>query len=54
MNMFFHATITRTSSIKGLGVFSDAELQYHIHIDGIFSECMKPLGSLSRYSSLAG
>jgi hypothetical protein len=39
-----HATITRTSSIKDLGVFFDSKLHFHNHVDYIFSECIKLLG----------
>jgi hypothetical protein len=38
------ATITRTSSIKDLGVFFDSKLHFHNHVDYVFSECIKLLG----------
>jgi hypothetical protein len=33
-----HAAITRTSGIKGLGVFFDTKLLFHNYVDFIFSE----------------
>jgi hypothetical protein len=39
-----HATITRTSSIKDLGVHFDSKLHFHSHVDYVFSECIKLLG----------
>jgi hypothetical protein len=39
-----HATITRTSNIKDLGVFFDSKLHFHNHVDIIFSECINLLG----------
>jgi cell division protein FtsW (lipid II flippase) len=51
-----HAAITRTSSIKGLGVFFDSKLHFHNHVDFIFSECIKLFGFIRsltfRFSSL--
>jgi hypothetical protein len=41
---FCHATITRTSSIKDLGVIFDSKLHFHTHADYVFSECIKLLG----------
>jgi hypothetical protein len=38
------AAITRTSTIKDLGVFFDSKLYFHSHVDFIFSECIKLLG----------
>jgi hypothetical protein len=37
-------TITRTSNIKDLAVFFDSKLQFHSHVDYVFSECIKLLG----------
>ncbi|PNF36364.1 hypothetical protein B7P43_G18042 [Cryptotermes secundus] len=39
-----HAIITRTSSIKDLGVFLDSKLHFHTHVNYIFSERIKLLG----------
>jgi hypothetical protein len=39
-----HATITRTSNIKDLGVFCNSKLHFHNHADFIFSEYIKLLG----------
>ncbi|PNF39610.1 hypothetical protein B7P43_G10540 [Cryptotermes secundus] len=51
-----HAIITRTSSIKDLGVFFDSKLHFHTHVNYIFSECLKLLGLIRsntyRFSSL--
>jgi hypothetical protein len=51
-----HATITRTSNIKDLGVFFDSKLHFHSHVDFVFSECIKLLGLIRsitlRFSSL--
>jgi hypothetical protein len=51
-----HNTITRTSSIKDLGVFFDSKLHFHSHVDNLFSECIKLLGLIRsityRFSSL--
>jgi hypothetical protein len=41
---FCRATITRTSSIKELGLISDSKLHFHKHADDVFSECIKLLG----------
>jgi hypothetical protein len=52
----YHNTITRTSSIKDLGVFFDSKLHFHSHVDNLFSECIKLLGLIRsityRFSSL--
>jgi hypothetical protein len=42
------ATITRTSSIKDLGVFFDSKLHFHNHVHYVFSDCIKLL-SLIRF-----
>ncbi|PNF27531.1 hypothetical protein B7P43_G02896 [Cryptotermes secundus] len=51
-----HAIITRTSSIKDLGVFFDSKLHFHTHVNYIFSECIQILGLIRsiiyRFSSL--
>jgi hypothetical protein len=51
-----HAAITRTSSIKDLGVFFDSKLYFHSRVDFILSECRKLLGLIRfitlRFSSL--
>jgi hypothetical protein len=51
-----HAAITRTSSIKDLGVFFDSKLYFHSHVDFIYSEGGKLLGLIRsitlRFSSL--
>jgi hypothetical protein len=39
-----HAAITRTSSIKDLGVFFDSKLHFHNHDDFTVSKCIKLLG----------
>jgi hypothetical protein len=39
-----HSSITRTDSIKDLGVFTDSKLHFHNHVDYIFSQCIKLLG----------
>jgi hypothetical protein len=39
-----HSSITRTNSIKDLGVFIDSKLHFHNHVDYIFSQCIKLLG----------
>jgi hypothetical protein len=39
-----HSYITRTDSIKDLGVFIDSKLHFHNHADYIFSQCIKLLG----------
>jgi hypothetical protein len=36
--------VTRTDSIKDLGVFTDSKLRLHNHVDYIFSRCVKLLG----------
>jgi hypothetical protein len=41
-----HATITRTSSIKDLGVSFDSKLHFRGHVDYVFSECIKLLGRI--------
>jgi hypothetical protein len=38
------SSITRTDSIKDLGVFIDAKLHYHDHVNYIFSHYVKLLG----------
>jgi hypothetical protein len=38
------SSITRTDSIKDLGVFIDSKLRFHNHVDYIFSQCIKLLG----------
>jgi hypothetical protein len=51
-----HAIITRTSSIKALGVFFDSKLHFRSHDVYAFSECIKLLGIICpinyRFSSL--
>jgi hypothetical protein len=51
-----HVAITRTSSIKDLGVFFDSKLYFHEHVDYVFSDCIKLLGLIRsvtyRFSSL--
>jgi hypothetical protein len=51
-----HATITRTSRIKNLGVSFDSKSNSHNHVDFVFSECINLLGLIRsiifRYSSL--
>jgi hypothetical protein len=42
----FHFTITRTDSVKVLGVYLDTKLYFHNHTNFIFSHCMKLLGLL--------
>jgi hypothetical protein len=37
-------TIIRTDSIKYLGVYIDAKLHFHYHVNHIFSDCIKLLG----------
>jgi hypothetical protein len=37
-------TITWTDSVKDRGVFLDAELHFHNHVNYIFSHCIKLLG----------
>jgi hypothetical protein len=39
-----HTAVTRTSSIKDVGVFFDCKLYFHSHVDFMFSECIKLLG----------
>ncbi|PNF43033.1 hypothetical protein B7P43_G08782 [Cryptotermes secundus] len=39
-----HFTITRTYSVKDLGVYLDSKLHFHDHVNFIFSECIKMLG----------
>jgi hypothetical protein len=39
-----HVIITRTSSIKDLGVFFDSKLHFHEHVDYVFSDYIKLLG----------
>jgi hypothetical protein len=52
----FHATVTRTNSIKCLDVFFHSKLHFLTHVDYIFSGCMKLLGLIRsityRFSSL--
>jgi hypothetical protein len=38
------SSITRTNSIKDLGVFIDSKLRFHDYVDCIFSQCIKLLG----------
>ncbi|KDR18918.1 hypothetical protein L798_06656 [Zootermopsis nevadensis] len=40
----FQSSITRTDTIKDLGIFFDSKLQFHNHVDHIFSHCIKLLG----------
>jgi hypothetical protein len=51
-----HAAITRTSSIKDLGVFFDSKLYLHNNVDFLFFECIKLLGHVRsityRFASL--
>jgi hypothetical protein len=51
-----HNTITRTSSIKDLGVFFDPKLHFHSHVHNLFSGCIKLIGLIRsityRFSSL--
>jgi hypothetical protein len=53
---FCHAAITRTSSIKNVGIFFDSKLRFRNHLDFLFSECLKLLSLIrsitSRFSSL--
>jgi hypothetical protein len=39
-----HSSITRTDSLKYLGVFIDSKLHFRNHVDYIFSQCIKLLG----------
>jgi hypothetical protein len=39
-----HSSINRTDSMKDLGVFIDAKLHFHDHINYIFSQCIRLLG----------
>jgi hypothetical protein len=39
-----HSSITRTDFIKDLGVFIDAKLNFHDHVNYIFTQCIKLLG----------
>jgi hypothetical protein len=52
----WHAHITNSSSIKGLGAFVNSKLYFHNHVDFLFSECIKLLGLIRsitfRFSSL--
>jgi hypothetical protein len=38
------SSLTRTDSIKDLGIFLDSKLQFHDHINHVFSHCIKLLG----------
>jgi hypothetical protein len=38
-----HTAVTRTGSIKALGVFFDSKLYFHNHVDFIFSDCINLL-----------
>jgi hypothetical protein len=38
------SSITRTNFIKDLGVFIDAKVHFHDHVNYIFSHCVKLLG----------
>jgi hypothetical protein len=38
------SSMTRTDSIKDLGVFTDSKLRFHNHVDYIFSQCNKLMG----------
>jgi hypothetical protein len=38
------SSITRTGSIKDLGVFTDSKLRFHNHVDYILAQCVKLLG----------
>jgi hypothetical protein len=40
----WQASITRSDSIKDMGVFVDAKLYFHNHVNHIFSHCIKLLG----------
>jgi hypothetical protein len=40
----FHSMITRTDSVKDLGVYLDTKLYFHNQTNFIFSHCMKLLG----------
>jgi hypothetical protein len=44
-----HSSITRTNSIKNVGVFIDSKLHFHNHADYLFSQCIKLLGLGSLY-----
>jgi hypothetical protein len=39
-----HSAITRTYSVKDLGVYFDSKLHFHDHVNSIFSQCIKLLG----------
>ncbi|PNF29809.1 hypothetical protein B7P43_G10577 [Cryptotermes secundus] len=39
-----HFTITRTYSVKDLGVYLDSKLHFHDHVNFTFSQCIKMLG----------
>ncbi|PNF34240.1 hypothetical protein B7P43_G17496 [Cryptotermes secundus] len=39
-----HFTITRTYSVKDLGVYLDSKLHFHDHVNFVFSQCIKMLG----------
>ncbi|PNF28281.1 hypothetical protein B7P43_G05705 [Cryptotermes secundus] len=45
-----HAIITRTSSIKDLGVFFDSKLHFHTHVNYIFRRRVKRLGREADHS----
>ncbi|PNF40967.1 hypothetical protein B7P43_G08815 [Cryptotermes secundus] len=51
-----HFTITRTYSVKDLGVYFDSKLHFHDHVSFIFSHCIKMLGIIRcitfKYSTL--
>jgi hypothetical protein len=47
---FCQSSVTRTDSIKGLGVFIDSNLRFHNHVDYLFSECIKLLGLVRTFT----
>jgi hypothetical protein len=38
------SSLTSTASIKDLGIFLDSKLQFHDHVNHVFSHCIKLLG----------
>jgi hypothetical protein len=42
-----YVAITRTSSVKDLGIFFHSKLHFHEHVDYVFSDCIKLLGLIT-------